>query len=208
MKLNDQAISGDAHCGNRRRIRGSDRFPSAASRSSGRRRGRRWRTQFMNIKALKGHPADQLNPTMVMFEAALGVGCPYCHDNDAAKRELDTKPQKEVARRMIEMVNAVNKNTFGGANRGHLLHLPHRAPVARSRAERRRRTAAAGVGRGLLRKSPSGARSAERHHRDAGAGQVPRGGGRDRRHAKDAEPRGQRNHDAAPHRSSLPGTAG
>ena len=79
--------------------------------------GPKMEDQFMNIKALRGHPADQLNPTMVMFEAALGVGCPYCHDNDATKREADTKPQKEIARRMIEMVNAVNKNSFGGANR-------------------------------------------------------------------------------------------
>jgi len=72
---------------------------------------------FQNIKSFRGQPADHLIPTMVYFEAALGVGCPYCHDNDAAKRELDTKPQKDVARRMIEMVNAVNKNTFGGAPR-------------------------------------------------------------------------------------------
>lgn len=72
---------------------------------------------FRNIKALNGHPADTLNPTMVYFEAALGVGCPYCHDNDATKRELDTKPQKQVARRMIEMVNGINKNSFGGAQR-------------------------------------------------------------------------------------------
>ena len=70
---------------------------------------------FKNITHLKGLPADQLNPTMVFFEAALGVGCPHCHDNDAAKRELDTKPQKLVARRMIDMVTAINKNTFGGA---------------------------------------------------------------------------------------------
>lgn len=70
---------------------------------------------FRNIKSMRGMPADQLNPTMVLFEAALGVGCPYCHDNDATKRDLDTKPQKDVARRMIEMVNAVNKTTFGGA---------------------------------------------------------------------------------------------
>ena len=49
--------------------------------------GPKMEDQFMNIKALRGHPADQLNPTMVMFEAALGVGCPYCHDNDAAKRD-------------------------------------------------------------------------------------------------------------------------
>jgi len=72
---------------------------------------------FQNIKALKGQPAELLNPTMVYFEASLGVGCPFCHDNDAAKRELDTKPQKQTARRMIEMVNTINANTFGGARR-------------------------------------------------------------------------------------------
>lgn len=69
---------------------------------------------FLNIKSLRGHPADQMNPTMVMFEAALGVGCGYCHDADATKRELDTKPQKTVAREMIEMVNAINRNSFKG----------------------------------------------------------------------------------------------
>lgn len=69
---------------------------------------------FKNIKALKGHRADMVNPTMVLFEAALGVGCPYCHDPDANKRELDVKPQKDVARRMIAMVDNINKATFGG----------------------------------------------------------------------------------------------
>ena len=69
---------------------------------------------FKNIKALKGHRADMLNPTMVLFEAALGVGCPYCHDPDANKRELDVKPQKDVARRMIAMVDNINNTTFGG----------------------------------------------------------------------------------------------
>ena len=69
---------------------------------------------FKNIKVLNGQRADMLNPTMVLFEAALGVGCPYCHDNDGNKRELDTKPQKLIARQMIEMVNTVNKTTFRG----------------------------------------------------------------------------------------------
>jgi hypothetical protein len=78
---------------------------------------RKMEDQFLNIKSYRGQPADHLIPTMVYFEAALGVGCPYCHDNDAAKRELDTKPQKDVARRMIEMVNTLNKNSFGGAPR-------------------------------------------------------------------------------------------
>jgi outer membrane murein-binding lipoprotein Lpp len=69
---------------------------------------------FKNIKALNGQQADMLNPTMVMFEAALGVGCGYCHDADANKREVDSKPQKLIARQMIEMVNSVNKTTFRG----------------------------------------------------------------------------------------------
>jgi hypothetical protein len=69
---------------------------------------------FKNIRSLRGLPADQLNPTMVLFEAALGVGCAYCHDADANKREVDNKPQKLIARQMIEMVNMVNKTTFAG----------------------------------------------------------------------------------------------
>jgi hypothetical protein len=72
---------------------------------------------FKNIKALNGQRADMLNPTMVMFEAALGVGCGYCHDADANKREVDSKPQKQIARQMIEMVNSVNKTTFRGQAR-------------------------------------------------------------------------------------------
>jgi len=72
---------------------------------------------FKNIKALNGQRADMLNPTMVMFEAALGVGCGYCHDADANKREVDSKPQKAIARQMIEMVNSVNKTTFRGQAR-------------------------------------------------------------------------------------------
>jgi hypothetical protein len=78
---------------------------------------RKMEDEFLNIKSYRGQPADHLIPTMVYFEAALGVGCPYCHDNDAAKRELDSKPQKETARRMIEMVNTLNKTSFGGAAR-------------------------------------------------------------------------------------------
>jgi hypothetical protein len=78
---------------------------------------RKMEDEFLNIKSFRGQPADHLIPTMVYFEAALGVGCGYCHDNDATKRELDTKPQKDIARRMIEMVNGINKSSFGGAPR-------------------------------------------------------------------------------------------
>jgi hypothetical protein len=86
---------------------------------------------FLNIKSFRGHPADQMNPTMVMFEAALGVGCGYCHDADATKRELDSNPRKNVAREMIEMVNAINKNSFKGAARVscYTCHMGRPTPI-------------------------------------------------------------------------------
>ena len=85
--------------------------PSAAAQAP----GQKIEEAFKNIQSLKGQPADMLNPTMVYFEAALGVGCPFCHDPDGNKREADTNPRKVTARRMIEMVNTINANTFAGA---------------------------------------------------------------------------------------------
>lgn len=67
-----------------------------------------------NITALNGEPAHLMLPTMFYFEAALGVGCPYCHDPDNTKRDLDTNELKDVAREMIAMVNTLNENNFGG----------------------------------------------------------------------------------------------
>ena len=63
--------------------------------------GQKMEDAFKNIQSLKGQPAEMLNPTMVFFEAALGVGCPFCHDADATKRDLDTKEEKKTARNMI-----------------------------------------------------------------------------------------------------------
>src|SRR5258706_6878483 len=69
---------------------------------------------FKNIQVLKGVPENEIQPTMWFFAASLGVRCRYCHEEDNAKREMDTKPQKLMARRMIEMTMGLNKTTFGG----------------------------------------------------------------------------------------------
>jgi hypothetical protein len=69
--------------------------------------------QFKNIKALTGTRADQLNVTMHGIAGALGVDCVHCHVWD--QWDLDVKPTKEVARRMITMVRQVNKEYFAGA---------------------------------------------------------------------------------------------
>lgn len=62
---------------------------------------------FKNIKVLKGFPASQLNPTMHYFEASLGFDCSNCHVR--GHNDSDKKPEKRKARKMIEMMNAINK---------------------------------------------------------------------------------------------------
>ena len=69
---------------------------------------------FQNIQSLNGQPAHLMWPTMYYFEAALGVGCGHCHDGNNTQRDLDTNETKDVARRMIAMVNALNENSFDG----------------------------------------------------------------------------------------------
>src|SRR6267142_4430033 len=74
-------------------------------------------TFFKNVQVLKGLPAELMQPSMQLMEISLGVHCNYCHDNDGAKRELDTKPQKAIARRMITMTQDINRTMFNGTNR-------------------------------------------------------------------------------------------
>src|SRR5262252_8453987 len=66
---------------------------------------------FKNVKILKGIPVDEFMDTMGMFSAATNMNCVDCHTEDStadwAKFAKDT-PQKETARRMLRMVNAIN----------------------------------------------------------------------------------------------------
>lgn len=68
--------------------------------------------QFKNIQVLKGIPADQLFPTMQFITASLGVECEFCHVKDAF--EKDDKKPKQTARKMMEMMFAINKDNFSG----------------------------------------------------------------------------------------------
>ena len=65
---------------------------------------------FKNIKVIKNMPAGQLQGAMNFMAASLGVDCSYCHTRPAM--EKDDKPTKQTARRMLAMVNEINKN-FG-----------------------------------------------------------------------------------------------
>jgi outer membrane lipoprotein-sorting protein len=55
--------------------------------------------------------------TMGFFSASLGENCTYCHVPESAGdwgRYADDNPTKQTARKMIVMVNALNKTYFGG----------------------------------------------------------------------------------------------
>ena len=68
--------------------------------------------QFKNIQALKGVPADQVFPAMQFITASLGVECQFCHVEGAF--EKDDKKTKQTARKMMEMMFAINKDNFEG----------------------------------------------------------------------------------------------
>ena len=72
--------------------------------------------QFKNIKVLKGVPADQIFPSMQFITASLGVECEYCHvrGEKGLEFEKDDKKTKVTARKMMEMMFAINKDNFEG----------------------------------------------------------------------------------------------
>lgn len=72
---------------------------------------------FKNVQVLKGIPVDEFMSTMGIFSAALGMSCEDCHAANDSKWEnyaLDTSPKKRTARRMVQMVTAINRDNFGG----------------------------------------------------------------------------------------------
>jgi photosynthetic reaction center cytochrome c subunit len=68
--------------------------------------------QFKNIQVLKGIPADQVIPSMQFITASLGVECEFCHVQGAF--EKDDKKPKQTARKMMDMMFAINKENFEG----------------------------------------------------------------------------------------------
>jgi hypothetical protein len=62
--------------------------------------------KYKNIQLLKGLPSERLMKVMFAFKASLGVDCTYCHIKD--QFEKDDKPQKQTARKMIQLVRDTN----------------------------------------------------------------------------------------------------
>ena len=88
------------------------RAQSGPSQSAAPSAGKKTEEAYKNIQVLKGAPADQLMPAMQFISASLSVQCDYCHEMGAFDRD-DKKP-KQIARKMMEMMFAINKNNFEG----------------------------------------------------------------------------------------------
>jgi photosynthetic reaction center cytochrome c subunit len=72
---------------------------------------------FKNVQVLKGIPVDEFMDTMGMFSAALSLNCIDCHVSESVgtwEKFGDDTPLKQTARRMVTMVNAINKDQFRG----------------------------------------------------------------------------------------------
>src|SRR5438034_6454511 len=65
---------------------------------------------YQNVQVLKDIPADQLVPAMQFITYSLGVECSYCHVEGAL--EKDDKKPKQTARKMMQMMAAINRDNF------------------------------------------------------------------------------------------------
>ncbi|HME08760.1 MAG TPA: c-type cytochrome [Bryobacteraceae bacterium] len=71
---------------------------------------------FKNIQVLKGIPVDDFLGTMGIMSGSVGFDCSECHTaagTDKVDWAADT-PKKVMARKMVRMVAAINKDNFSG----------------------------------------------------------------------------------------------
>jgi photosynthetic reaction center cytochrome c subunit len=71
---------------------------------------------FKNIQVLRGISVKEFMDTMGFFAASTGLNCADCHvsEEDWDAYAKDDRVPKRTARRMVLMVNGINKSYFGG----------------------------------------------------------------------------------------------
>jgi hypothetical protein len=71
---------------------------------------------FKNVQVLKGISVDEFMATMGFFAASLSLNCTDCHISESSgdwARYADDTPLKRMSRMMVQMVNTLNKGSFG-----------------------------------------------------------------------------------------------
>ena len=71
---------------------------------------------FKNVTVLRGLSVQEFMGAMGAFSAALGMSCEDCHNADDRNwiGFAAENPRKQMARRMVLMMQAINKTNFGG----------------------------------------------------------------------------------------------
>jgi outer membrane lipoprotein-sorting protein len=72
---------------------------------------------FKNVQLLRGIPVKEFMGTMGFFAASTGMNCTQCHVEESGgdwARYADDNRVKQTARRMIVMMNDINRSYFGG----------------------------------------------------------------------------------------------
>lgn len=90
---------------------------------------------FKNVRHFTGLTPPELQRTMNFMRASLGVHCDFCHvvTKEAGWQwEKDDKPAKQTARKMIEMVEQLNRDRFAGQTEVscYTCHRGHQRPVS------------------------------------------------------------------------------
>ena len=74
---------------------------------------------FKNVTVLKGIPVDEFMDTMGFIAASTNYNCTDCHVEPRVEGDwsvyAEETPRKAIARRMILMVQSINRENFGGA---------------------------------------------------------------------------------------------
>jgi hypothetical protein len=74
---------------------------------------------FKNVTVLKGIPVDEFMDTMGFIAASTNYNCTDCHAEPKVEGDWSVyaqeTPRKAITRRMILMVESINKTNFGGA---------------------------------------------------------------------------------------------
>jgi hypothetical protein len=72
---------------------------------------------FQNVQVMKGVPVDEFMGSMGYISNALAVSCTYCHVGEGGggwSEYARDNDKKQTARRMVLMMNNINRTYFGG----------------------------------------------------------------------------------------------
>src|SRR5271170_854440 len=91
--------------------------PPGAAQATGAEKPLMAEEAFKNVQLLRGISVKEFMETMGFFAASTNNNCTDCHGEASAgswEKYADDTPKKQTARKMIVMVEALNRTYFGG----------------------------------------------------------------------------------------------